>query len=94
MGAVPAPAQRLLEIAATNTDRLVRLINDILDIDRIESGNVTLRSIQCDAAGLARQAIDAIQPLADRENITITLDAVTASMIADPDRIIRRSPIF
>ena len=42
MGNVDAKAQNLLRIAVTNTDRLIRLINDILDIERMESGRATL----------------------------------------------------
>lgn len=38
----PERSKRMLEIAVSNTDRLVRLINDILDIERIESGKVTM----------------------------------------------------
>jgi PAS domain S-box-containing protein len=40
LGAVPTSAARMLEIAVTNTDRLIRLVNDILDLERIESGAV------------------------------------------------------
>jgi len=40
------------EIAVGNTDRLVRLINDILDIERIESGKVSMVKQTCDAANL------------------------------------------
>jgi signal transduction histidine kinase len=43
LGEVPAKAQRMLDIAVANTDRLIRLINDILDIERIESGNVEMQ---------------------------------------------------
>jgi len=39
----------MLEIAVGNTDRLVRLINDILDIERIESGKVSMVKQTCDA---------------------------------------------
>lgn len=42
-GAIPRDAQRLLEIAKNNSDRLVRLINDMLDLERIESGALRVR---------------------------------------------------
>lgn len=89
MGRLEEKGQRLLEIAATNTDRLVRLINDILDIERIESGKVTLAKVSCDAAELTRQAADVVRGLADRENISITVDADPARLFADPDRIVQ-----
>ena len=39
-GTLPDPAARLLAIAHTNSQRLVRLVNDILDIEKLESGQV------------------------------------------------------
>ena len=42
VGELPDAGRRMVEIAVENTDRLIRLINDILDIERIESGAVVL----------------------------------------------------
>src|SRR6185295_3912257 len=42
LGNVAEKGQRMLDIAVTNTDRLVRLINDILDLERISSGHIEL----------------------------------------------------
>ena len=42
VGEIPAEAHRMIEIAVSNTDRLVRLINEMLDMERIESGRVEL----------------------------------------------------
>ncbi len=46
MGAVDAKAQNLLRIAVTNTDRLIRLINDILDLERMESGPAPMQRLR------------------------------------------------
>ncbi|MCA1695020.1 MAG: PAS domain S-box protein, partial [Actinobacteria bacterium] len=42
LGPLPEKGQRMVEIAVENTDRLVRLINDILDIERIDSGKIDM----------------------------------------------------
>ena len=42
----------MLKIGVKNADRLVRLINDILDIERIESGKITMLKQACDTAHL------------------------------------------
>lgn len=89
LGTLPEKGQRLLDIASTNTDRLVRLINDILDIERIESGKVTLDRVRCDGAELARNAVDVVRSLADREKISIVLDGPPIPLVADPDRIVQ-----
>ena len=89
LGTLPEKGQRLLHIASTNTDRLVRLINDILDIERIESGKVTLDRASSDGAELARNAVDVVRSLADRENLSIVLDARPSPLVADADRIVQ-----
>src|SRR5262249_49896560 len=56
IGALPERGQRMLEIAVNNTDRLVRLINDILDIERMQSGKGTMQRQLADAAARPQQA--------------------------------------
>jgi PAS domain S-box-containing protein len=89
LGELPVKAARLLEIASTNTDRLVRLINDILDIERIESGKATVSRVPTDAGTLVRQATDLMRQLAEQAGITIAMSAGPAPLIADPDRIVQ-----
>jgi PAS domain S-box-containing protein len=89
LGMLPEKGQRMLEIAANNTDRLVRLINDILDIERIESGKVMLAKKNCNAADLVRQAVDTIRQIAERERIHIVTELAEERLVGDPDRIIQ-----
>ncbi|WP_026098550.1 histidine kinase dimerization/phospho-acceptor domain-containing protein [Kamptonema formosum] len=46
----PERAQRMLDIAAANTNRLVRLVNDILDIERLNSGHLKMEKQTCNLA--------------------------------------------
>lgn len=89
MGPLPERAQRMLEIAVKNTDRLVNLINDILDIERIESGKVTMQKRDCDAADLVAQAAELVQPLAEKAGVTLSVAPLAAPLFADPDRVIQ-----
>lgn len=89
LGALPEQAQRMLDIAVSNTDRLVRLINDILDIERMESGKASLSREQCDAADLVAQAVQVVQALADDAGVEIVTRPVEARLWADPDRIVQ-----
>jgi PAS domain S-box-containing protein len=85
----PEKAQRMVEIAVNNTDRLIRLINDILDIERIESGKVQMTKQICDVASLVTQSADVMRNMAEKSDITLHVTTVPAQIWADPDRIIQ-----
>jgi PAS domain S-box-containing protein len=89
LGEVPEKGRRMLDIAVQNTDRLVRLINDILDIERIESGRVTMELRPVDAAELAHQAVDVMQAMAEKASVRLYAWADRQPMEADPDRILQ-----
>lgn len=89
VGPFPEKAQRMLDIAVSNTDRLVRLINDILDIERIDSGRVTMQKREVEIGELMAQAVEVMRPMADKNNVTLDLNPVTATVLADPDRMIQ-----
>ncbi len=89
LSAQPQQSQRMLEIALNNTDRLIRLINDILDIERIESGKVIMAKQTGDAANLMSQAVDAVRVMADKAGVNLAVSSVPAHLWADPDRIIQ-----
>ncbi|MEH1846132.1 MAG: ATP-binding protein [Nostoc sp.] len=85
----PQKSQRMLEIAFDNTNRLVRLINDILDIERINSGKVTMYKQTCNAAELMSQAVDVMRAMAERAEINLELTPLSVQLWADSDRIIQ-----
>ena len=53
-GELPEKARALVDIAAKNSERLVRLINDILDVEKIESGQVGFRLAPVELRGAGR----------------------------------------
>ena len=89
LNAEPAKARRMLEIAVANTDRLIRLINDILDIERIESGRVKLEKRSCPTASLMVQAMNSVREVADRAGVKLELFPISTSVLADPDRVVQ-----
>ncbi|WP_268235272.1 PAS domain S-box protein [Silvibacterium dinghuense] len=80
-------AANLLRIAVSNSDRLVRLINDILDLERMQSGRAPLALRPCAVHELARQVADSMQPVADSAGVTLSVEAEPISIEADPDRL-------
>ncbi len=85
----PQKAKRMLEIAVTNTDRLVRLINDILDLERMESNYSTAIKQTCNVAELMLQAADEMQGMAQEAGVTLSVRPVGAQLRAVPDRLIQ-----
>ncbi|WP_284197892.1 PAS domain S-box protein [Chitinimonas prasina] len=70
-GALPERANELVKIALQNAERLVRLINDILDIERIDAGQLTLR-VQCtEVMPLLEQALADNQGYADHHGVRL-----------------------
>ena len=86
----PETAKQMLEIASSDTERLVRLVNDILDLERLESSQITLVKQWCDAQVLMRKSAEAVLSVAAENKINLSiLPAETVQIWADPDRIIQ-----
>ena len=89
LAAQPDKSQRLLKIAVDSTDRLVRLINDILDVERIESGQVSMTTQPCNLAELMTQAANTMQGMASQMQVTIAVKPLSILADVDSDRIIQ-----
>ena len=85
----PETAKQMLEIASSDTERLVRLVNDILDLERLDSSQVILVKQWCDAEVLMRKSAEAVLSLAAENNIDLSILPETAQIWADPDRIVQ-----
>lgn len=86
---IKGKAANLLRIADSNTERLMRLINDILDLNRIESGRepTVFRPVQL--SEVIRQAVDGMQTLADAAGVRLECNATPAEISGDPDRLVQ-----
>ncbi len=89
LGELPVKGQRMLEIAVDNTDRLIRLINDILDIERIQSGAVVFQKQHCEAAELIAETLRIVVPLARDAGVDVGLAKVDGAVWGDADRLIQ-----
>ena len=91
-GSVPDPEHRnLLQIALNNCERLVRIINDILDVSKIESGNLALHKKAVNVAELVRQSVDVVASPARHADVKIDvkLPADLRPVMVDQDRIVQ-----
>lgn len=91
VGQVNAEQSEFLGIIKTNTDRLVTLISDLLDISRIESGRLELRRESIDLGLIIHQVISTFRPQLDAKNQQIKFDLADPKLIlwADRDRVIQ-----
>lgn len=74
LGKLPAPAQELVDIAQSNSERLVSLVNDILDIEKLEFSENPLELTVTDLHPLLQQALAQNQGYADSFKVQLHLD--------------------
>ncbi len=91
IGDLPASARDVVKIAATNSDRLVRLINDILDIERIEAGEMKFDPEALNIISLMRQAVDQAIGFAHSEGVRLLVrDAnLEVEVMGDRDQLLQ-----
>jgi PAS domain S-box-containing protein len=89
LGEMSDKARNLLRIALSNSDRLVRLINDILDLERIQSGREPLAFRQVQLDQVVRQAIEGMGPVAEAAKVQLIHDTTQVELTADPDRLVQ-----
>jgi PAS domain S-box-containing protein len=85
----PDKMRQMLTIAATQSDRLVRLVNDILDLHRLEAGQTDLSLKLCNAASLIQQSVDIMRSQAELAHIDFSLAPVAIEVWADTDTIVQ-----
>jgi two-component system phosphate regulon sensor histidine kinase PhoR len=67
--------RELFARAVTETDRLASLVDDLLDLGRIESGQVPMHLAPCDPTRLLTEAVERLRPQAERAGVALHLDA-------------------
>jgi PAS domain S-box-containing protein len=85
----PEKQRQMAEMAIGNCDRLVHLVNDILDFDSLEKGKLPLHRLPVEAVYLLRRAADVAYAPAGSAHIGFRIDAPKALVFADQDRILQ-----
>ncbi|MBD2165170.1 response regulator [Calothrix membranacea FACHB-236] len=89
LGTLTAQGQKVLSIATNNTERLIRLVNDILDLERMKSGKIFMRKAKCNAAELLITATEAMQAMADKLQVKLIVNPLAVELWADADRLLQ-----
>ena len=75
------PRERFLSIISDECDRLSRLVSDILDLSRLESGQRPLRLARVDLKAITREVVESLRPIASARRIAI-------EVVAEPDLVV------
>ncbi|MEM6995871.1 MAG: ATP-binding protein, partial [Myxococcota bacterium] len=87
-GELPPEAVELTKIARTSVDRLIRMITDLLDLDRLDSGRFDLSRSRFDLGALAGDAVRELSALATDAEVEIETTACLSAFVeADRDRV-------
>jgi signal transduction histidine kinase/DNA-binding response OmpR family regulator len=87
VGALPPKAQRMADVALNSSQRLVRLVNDILDIEKMAAGKLELDLAPLPAAQIVAGAIEEMRAMAAQADVTLAALPINAAVLADPDRV-------
>jgi two-component system, sensor histidine kinase len=85
----PGQSERMVGLAVANTDRLIRLINDFLDLERIKSGRFELQRVDINISEIVSSSVANIQADANRRAIELELDVTDAVIQVDADRMVQ-----
>lgn len=89
IGELPAEAHELVVLAERNTVRLVSLINDILDLDRLQSGKVELHFEHVAVPAVVERAVEAVAGIAAHRHIRISTEMGPATVWGDAERLVQ-----
>ena len=76
-------------MAVSNADRLVRLVNDMLDIEKMDAGRLELQLAPVPAASLLEQALEVVGPMAAEAGVALITECAAVTVSADADRVVQ-----
>ncbi|WP_254777768.1 sensor histidine kinase, partial [Cylindrospermopsis raciborskii] len=84
----PQETEQMLKIAVSNSERLLRLVNNILNLEMLDSGKMRLNLELCDINIMVKKAMETVQPIAQQKSMEIsysTLDVHNSKILADEE---------
>jgi signal transduction histidine kinase len=91
VGPLTERQERFLNIVSANLERLSRLVNDLLDLSKIEAGKMALNKEDVDAVRLVEEVVGSMGPFAERKKVALSfeggMDAPNTNV--DRDRLVQ-----
>jgi signal transduction histidine kinase len=88
-GDVPQRVQKKAGTAVSNADRLLRLVNDILDAEKLQSGKFECIFQDSNSHEIVDRAVKAVQDFAEAQGVPIEVDACNEEVVCDEERIVQ-----
>ena len=89
LGSLTPAASRMVDIALLSCERLTRLISEILDIERVESGVLPLDLAVHPARVLIDDAVGQLQTIAEEAEVPVVVEQADGEVYADADRVVQ-----
>ena len=91
VGELPAKVREVLDVASRNSERLTALINDLLDLEKIEAGRASFHDEYLELTEVVRRAVEMNQPYADRFDVhfRVAADSEPLPVLADEGRLMQ-----
>jgi PAS domain S-box-containing protein len=89
LGTLTLKGEKVLGFARSDTQRLERLINDILEHQRLRFGNQVLQYEDCPVNTIIQQAWNIIEPLAVQNKVNVSISSLDCTVTADGDRLVQ-----
>ncbi|NJR46211.1 MAG: response regulator [Hyellaceae cyanobacterium CSU_1_1] len=90
LGTLSDRGKQILQVAIRNSERLIRLVNDILDLERMKSGKIAIKPTTCNLQPLLIQATEIMQAMAEKAQVQLILEEpCDISLHLDSDRMLQ-----
>ncbi len=91
LGEIPDKAKEMLSVACNNTERLLLLINDILDIQKLESGELEMEFKNMELTPFLKQAVQDNSSYADQYGVSLILKPIeqNVNVYGNKDRLMQ-----
>jgi len=89
LGVLPEQAKKVVTIAERNTIRLITLINDILDIEKLESGKLDMVMENINMTSVLDRSSESVRAFAEQNGINLEIIPSAVNVYADGDRLVQ-----
>jgi signal transduction histidine kinase len=88
-GEVPEVVVKKAQLGERNAQRLVKLINDLLDVEKLQSGKFECVFQETSAVAIVERAIQSVKELAEQNKVELLVDCADTKIYADEDRMVQ-----